>query len=285
MSNEASRRPGGAQLATRVRRDSSNTLVYADVLRYLETIKTTKSWADESQPQLDQVLRMRDSALIAGAWLYIPRRTELVSLKLGALLFTDELRTEFLISKKARRVKICERCGARNAGKVRNENKALPFQPSAFCSVCGQDISGTPLTVIAGRMVKKSLAISMKEPLTAYIVTWANWLWKRGATDDSWLFPGVDKSMRGFDPRRHLSGKRFYQICRRLDDSLTPHIFRYGHCEALLRMRDKNGLPMFSHSEISEIIGWSSTAMVDLYSMRHGLTVSGAKYSQLIGNG
>lgn len=285
MSNSTSRR-NHTDLPTKVRRDSSNTLVYSDVEKYLGIIRDARHWASESEPQLDGVLRMRDSAMLAAAWLFIGRRNELVSIKLGDLLFTaDSLEAKLQVEKKKRNIKVCPQCGTKNAAKAHNQNPAVPFQITAHCSVCGSDISAVPLTPVPGRLAQKHITVSLKEPLTAYIATWTDYLWKHGARDESWLFPRVAPNMLSLWLDQHISGDVFWLLCKRLDPSLTCHTWRYGHTEALLRMRDKNGLPMFSHSEICELVGWSSTAMVDLYSLRSGLTVSGAKYSSIVGNG
>lgn len=246
----------------RERRDQPKTLTDIQVLQLIKQIEEIKQYT-KLDAKHDRLMRLRDQALIALAWIFFKRGGEDLDVTLRDIYFDkQELHVTFQIEKRSRRIKVCPECSDSNALKA------------VFCKQCGGNIEniehtmkGEPGTVI---VTKRK---TMKSPFCIFVVKWVQELRKLGCSSDDYLFPQYSIFTRDFVFDKQITVTRFNQILQRLDVTLTSCMFRYGHSEKLF-------VQGYTPYEVKEIGDWASDHMPEVYAKRKGFTKSQKRFAK-----
>ena len=247
----------------RVRRDSPQTLTDRQVQTLIDRIDQIPDYT-RLRAEHDVLVRLRDKALIALAWIFFKRGNEILKVKRSEVTVTDqELLVTFRIQKKAKAYRVCPECGDKNARRA------------IYCKTCGCDISMTPLTKLAREDTVVTKRKSLSFPFCRYVTDWIGIIdaleLKPKIRVQAHIFPPFH--FAGFSWKKHLTVQRFDQILQRLDPTLTSHMFRYGATEKLLILG-------YTPYEAKEIGDWASSRMPEEYAKRKGLTISQRQYAQ-----
>jgi len=261
----------------RKRRDDSNTMTDRDITMMINKIRDSTNYTSPHvSDTVTELIKQRDTALIALSYTFFKRVSENLSLKVKDISNdSHKLTVKYQIEKKSKHYRSCV-CGENNA------------KASVFCKTCGANISKNKIIEIhvAGEPEFKTKTKNLKYPYTKYVVDWVNTM-KNGAlvtgekvesdalvTSESWLFPSYSffGNCWNVNSKKHLSIARFNQILQKLDTSLSSHLFRYGKTENLLRAG-------YSKIEISNIGDWSSEKIVETYAKRKNITMEELRFS------
>jgi len=262
----------------RERRDRPYTLTDADVLSLLEKIDSSTDYAHldfGSSPQAEELkayyealMKHRDKALIALAWLFFKRGSEVLGVRLGDVFIDEEdkkVEVTFTVKKKAKTFKVCPKCGEKNARKAR------------YCKACGSSIVDVPVRRKASKtptiVVKRK---TLENPFARTFVRWIRVLKRFQLSPEAYVFPPFDVAKKTFNFERHLTVARFDQILQRLDYTLTSHMFRYGAAEKYLRLK-------YTPHEVAQFGDWASSVMVEKYAKRKGITPEQERFAEELG--
>ena len=251
----------------RERREQPMTLIDRHVMQLIESIERMEEYT-KLDHRYDRLIRMRDKALIAQAWIFFKRANENLRVKLKDVYYDrSELMITFHVRKKGRKRKICPVCGEENAGKA------------LFCKKCGSSIRDVEPKTIWPPEITVTKRKSLEYPFCHYVVDWVEAYRKIAPSLDAFLYPSFtfkvagNLVIQGFNYYKHITVDRFNQILQRLDPTLTSHMFRYGHTEKLLRLG-------YTPHELKEIGDWESSRMPEIYAKRKGLTKPQKEFSR-----
>jgi integrase len=248
----------------RARRDRANTFTNLDALKLINKIDSIPAYVSTKlDSRFDKLLRLRDKALIATAWVWFKRAGEVLALRREDVALTDrELLVTFQIQKKQKRFKICFRCKTRNGVK------------SNYCRECKTDLRNVGVIQKGNsRIVTKRKTLRNK--FTKYVVDWLLEFDK--FTKKGWFFPALrvvfTSAYFDFNSINPMSIQNFDRILNRLDPKMTSCLFRYGGVEKYLVLG-------YNPHELKEIGDWSSSKMPEVYAERKGLTPALRKWSE-----
>lgn len=244
----------------RERRERALTLTDSQVMELLNKIDELQRYT-KLNPDQDRLIRIRDKALIALAWIFFKRGNEILKVKLGDVYYDDkELNVTFHISKKAKTFKVCPSCNEINAKRA------------VYCKKCGANLKTVELKKEKGEtvVVKRK---SLQYPFCRYVIEWVEEAKKNNCKPDDYLFAPFNFQAQSFLWGKKLTIQRFDQILQRLDPTLTSHMFRYGATEKFLRLG-------YTPYDLKEIGDWSTSIMPETYAKRKGLTLSQKKFAE-----
>ena len=213
----------------------------------------------KQEPNIDTMIKIRDSALIATNWIWFKRANEILRLKFGDLTLTDtQVMVNMLIEKKQKKYKICPYCEK----EVKNSRK------SNFCKICGNNIENLDLTVLGAKPEPKTKRKGIDFHFCKYLVTWFEVMHDYLNADlDSWLFPRYHNFSGKFllHSKNHLTVQWYDKMLQRLEPTMTSAMFRYGGAEKYLNLG-------YSPRKVAEMGDWSNSQMPERYAQRKGLT-------------
>ena len=245
----------------RERRDQSYTLTDKQVLELIKKIKESKNYT-KTPGEHETLLKKRDMALIALAWIFFKRGGEILSVKLKNVYFNDEeLAVTFKIEKKGKRLKVCPKCKEKNSSRA------------SFCKKCGYPIKDIKVTLIGQKSFVVTKRMTRKNIFCDYVIDWVELAKKLGCPPDGFIFAPYHYLSNSFLWHTPMTIQRFDQILQGLDPSMSSCMFRYGATEKYLRL----GYTIF---ELKEIGDWTSSKMPEIYARRKGLTPSQRKFSE-----
>ena len=229
---------------------------------------------------LNELVKIRDSAAIALNWTYFKRAREILGITFGSIGTavnedpnTGEtmkvLTVSILIEKKQKQNKVCPRCKDSKGQPIKNSLN------SKFCKQCGRNIEKAEVLTVGVKPEPKIKSKAIDEHFTQYVLRWYEKLKVIGAKPNWWLFPkwNVFSNNFLFTAEAPLSVARYDQILQRLDPTMSSCMFRYGGTEKCYRLG-------YTSHEIADIGDWSSDTQPERYAKRLGLTVSQMKYAK-----
>ena len=243
------------------RRNRPKTLTDAQVMELIHKIDETEQYT-KLRKSFDELIRPRDKALISLSWIFFKRGSETLRTKLKDVYIDDrQLEVTFSITKKSKRVKTCPSCGEKNANK------------STYCRLCGRNIE----YVEPIKKKEESFIVTKRKnieyPFCRRFVEWIKTLKELGCKGEHYVFPPFIYLKKTFEFSKHLTVQRFDQILQRLDNTLTSHMFRYGHSEKLFRLG-------YTPFEVKEVGDWQSSRMPEIYAKRKVFTFSQRKFAE-----
>ncbi len=246
------------------RRDSAFTLSDKEALKLIEKIgRGNYTKCDEAA---DQMIRLRDQAIIALEQTWFKRGNEGLSLNFSDIGYNEtEVIVTFTIEKKSKAYKICGSCNTKNA------------KAANFCKKCGIDLKQVEPTRASQKPVRRTKSKTRKQVFMPYIVAWIQKLEELKVPRDSWLFPRYHYFSRSFlwstKKYKHMTVERLNQILQNLDPTLTSCLFRYAGAENNLRKG-------YTPTDLKEIGDWSSSRIPEIYAERKGLTPTQKRFSE-----
>lgn len=250
------------------RRDRSQTLTDQQVETLILQVETTPNYT-KLKPKIDQLIRLRDAALIGAAWTWFKRGGEVLKMQYGDITFEgEEIAVSLTIEKKQKRIKLCPYCKTKDKP-TKNAIK------STYCKNCGKEILQIEPIKIgeANKRVTKRKKITY--PFIQPLIAWYKALEKIKPQSDFWMFPRYHYFSQKFlfKAEKPFTVQRFDQILQKLDFTLTSSMFRYGGAEKYLRLG-------YTPFELKEIGDWSSSKMPEIYADRKGLSPSQKKFAE-----
>lgn len=243
------------------RRNRPKTLTDGQVTELINRIDEMEHYTKLRQP-FDELIRVRDKALISLSWTFFKRGSENLRVKIKDVYFDQtQLEVTFTISKKGKLVKTCPVCTERNSGR------------SLYCKMCGNNIRHVQVIRETAQFFIVTKRKSMEYPFCQTFVQWMTVLKELECKEEHYVFPPFIYLEQRFDFDRHLTVQRFDQILQKLDYTLTSHMFRYGHSEKLFRLG-------YTPFEVKEVGDWQSSRMPEVYAKRKGFTVSQRKFAE-----
>jgi len=216
------------------RRNRPNTLTDAQVTELIRKIDEMEHYTKLGK-SFDNLIRKRDTALIALAWIFFKRGSETLRTKLKDVYVDDgQLEVTFSINKKSKRV------------------KSIKKEAESF--------------IVTKRK-------NIEYPFCRHFIEWIKILKELGCKGEHYIFPPFIYLKKTFRFSRHITVQRFDQILQKLDNTLTSHMFRYGHSEKLFRLG-------YTPFEVKEVGDWQSSRMPEIYAKRKGFTVSQRKFAE-----
>ena len=252
----------------RKRRESPETLTDEDVEKLIFKIDAQKDYVSPTfDKDIDNMVRLRDKALIALTWTFFKRGGEILNLKRKDIVKTDkELIISFNIFKKQKRCKICPKCGEVNGFRNR------------FCRKCRESLENVKIQLLGGKLqVSKRKSLSYK--FIKYVCDWLEIFDKHTekmpGREDFLLFPPlrIRFTTATFRFDKPMTIQNFDRILKRLDPSMTSCLFRYGGAEKFLSLG-------YTPYELKEIGDWESSSMPEVYARRKGLTKVQLRWSE-----
>lgn len=245
----------------RARRDKPLGFTDNDVKQLIKDIEDISDYISQTltrhKPELNELMRTRDKAMIAITWIWFKRGGEVLKLKRKDIALSEkEVLVTFSISKKKRRSKICIRCDEKNGFK------------SKFCKKCGENLENTEVFEEGGeKFVTKRK--TLKNSFVKYVIQWLKRFDELIKDDEAWLFPPLrvvfSHAYFDFLAKKPMTIENFDRILKRLDVTITSCLFRYGGAEKYLML---GYLP----HQLKEIGDWSSSRMPEIYAERRGIT-------------
>ena len=243
------------------RRNRPKTLTDAQVMELIRKIDDMEQYTKLRKP-FDNLIRLRDKALISLSWIFFKRASETLRTKLKDVYVDNEqLEVTFSINKKSKRAKTCPSCDEKNSTK------------STYCRLCGCNIEYVELIKKEAESFIVTKRKSIEYPFCRHFIEWINTLKELGCKGEHYIFPPFVYLKKTFRFSRHITLQRFDQILQRLDITLTSHMFRYGHSEKLFRLG-------YTPFEVKEVGDWQSSRMPEIYAKRKGFTVSQRKFAE-----
>jgi ribosomal protein L40E len=247
------------------RRDSAFTLTDKEALELIERIQASPNYTKCGE-DADQIIRLRDQALIALEQTWFKRGGEGLSLQVSDAGYTDkEVIVTFTIEKKSKAHKVCAGCNQKNA------------KSANFCKKCGLDISKLEPIRVSQKPVRRTKSKTRKQIFMPYLVAWLQKVEEMEIPRESWLFPRYHYFSRSFlwnsNKYKHMTVERLNQILQRLDPTLTSCLFRYAGAENNLRKG-------YTPADLKEIGDWSSSRIPEIYAERKGLTPTQKRFSE-----
>lgn len=246
-------------------RDQPLGMTDEKVLQLLQSIDCF-DWYVSSKlgESIDKLVRMRDKALIATAWLFFKRGNEVLKLKRRAAYADDQnLYVTFRIQKKLRRYRQCPNCSALNGA------------ANSFCRSCGSSLQQTQIQQHRASDVVKTKLKTLQSRFAGYVVQWLDAYDRMiSKNPDAYLFPALRVRFNAayWILDQPMTIQNFDRILQRLDPAVTSCHFRYGGVE-------KHLLLGYSPYELKEIGDWETAVMPEIYARRKGLTAAQRKWS------
>ena len=250
----------------KARRDRANTFTDQNALELINKIETIPRYVSPKLgSEINNLLRLRDKALISVNWIWFKRGGEVLGLKRKDIALTDrEILVTFHIQKKQKRYKFCPKCETKNGYR------------SNFCRKCKTDLQrvkvrreGEP------RIVTKRK--TLKHKFTGYILEWLREFDALTEDKESWFFPALrvvfTSAYFDFKSEKPMTIQNFDRILKRLDPKMTSCLFRYGGAEKYLVLG-------YTPYELKEIGDWSSSKMPEIYAERKGITPAQRRWSE-----
>lgn len=257
----------------RENRDTTKFLTDIDVKKLIQKIDSIENYTRlkdvEKKGKIivnrkiyDDLIRMRDKALIALSWIFFKRASETLGLKLRNVVSDGELvSVTFKISKKSKRVKNCLKCGKKNSLNAK------------YCKNCGVNISKVEIVLKGDPYFIRTKTASAQTFFSKQFIMWIETLKNRKCNKDDHIFPPYNRLKNNFLFGKRLTTQRLDQIIQRLDSTLTSHLFRYAGAEKYLRLG-------YTISDVMDIGDWASSAMPIEYARRKGITPAGKKFAE-----
>ncbi len=247
------------------RRDSAFTLTDKEALKLIQQINDSPAYT-KCDTEADQLIRLRDKAIIALEQTWFKRGGEGLSLQVSDAGYTNkEVIITFTIEKKSKAHKICPSCKTKNA------------KSANYCKKCGIEIKQLTPIKVSQKPVKRTKSKNRKQIFMPYIVEWLQTIEQLKIERESWLFPRYHYFSRTFlwssQKYKHMTVERLDQILQNLDPTLTSCHFRYAGAENNLRKG-------YTPSDLKEIGDWSSSRQPESYAERKGLTPTQKKFSE-----
>lgn len=246
------------------RRENAATLTDGQVQKLITTI-TQHPHYTKIEPEINELIKLRDKALIGTNWTWFKRGNEILHLRLGDITVTEqEVMISLLIEKKNKTYKICPNCTEK-----KNSKKAK------FCKVCGANLANTLQTETSKKTSRKVKTKNSKYLFCQPLLEWLKQLDRLKLEPEAWLFPRYHYFSKAFlfYAENPLTIQRYDQILQRLDPTMTSALFRYGGAEKYLRLG-------YTPFELKEIGDWESSKMPELYADKKGLTTSQKKFAE-----
>jgi integrase len=250
----------------KARRDRANTFTNQDAFRLIKKIDSIPSYVSHRlDSRFDQLLRLRDKALIATSWIWFKRGGEVLGLQRKDVTINDqEILVTFKIEKKQKKIKICPVCQTKNG--TRNN----------FCRKCRMNIK-TIRVLVKGNSKIVTKRKTLENNFTEYILVWLEEFDKLTQNVESWLFPSLrvvfTSAFFDFNSQNHMTVQNLDRILKRLDSNMTSCLFRYGGTEKYLSLG-------YTPYELKEIGDWSSSKMPEIYAKRKGITAAQRRWSE-----
>jgi integrase len=247
------------------RRDAAFTLTDKEALRLIEQIRAMGNYT-KCDEAADQMIRLRDQAIIALEQTWFKRGGECLSLNFSDIGYNEtQVFVTFTIEKKSKAHKLCTSCNTKNA------------KSANFCKKCGIDLKQVEPTRISQKPVKRTKSKNRNYIFMPYLVAWIKKLEELKIPRDSWLFPRYHYFSRCFlwstKKYKHMTVERLNQILQNLDPTLTSCHFRYAGAENNLRKG-------YTPADLKEIGDWSSSRIPEIYAERKGLTPTQKRFSE-----
>ena len=240
-----------------------------DVQELITQIENMPNYISKSLgPEIDNLLRLRDKALISVGWTFFKRGSEILGVKRGEVSLDEKyIRIKFHIKKKSKRFKICPTCLLKGK-EVRSGYK------SNFCRECKTDLQDVEIQG-TNKEFTATKRMTLRYKFIRYIVDWLKTFDELtenlGIKDNSeaWFFPSLQVSFNTgwllFFKDKQMSVQNLDHILQKLDPTITSSFFRYFRTEELL---DRGYLP----HELKQVGDWANSFMPELYAARKGLT-------------
>ena len=264
--------------ARRLRRDRANTFTDKHAETLLTKIDETPHYISKVfvSEELDNLMRLRDKALISLNWIFFKRASEVLGLKRKDVQLTSrELLVTFSIRKKKKRMKICPSCEEKNGFK------------NSFCRSCSLDLKDVPVIALGEtKIITKRKTLEYH--FTKHIVNWLQEFDKQTNDKESWLFPPLQVvfNFAFFDFHRirvnkktgepfttSMSIQNYDRILQRLDPKMTSSMFRYGGAEKYLLLG-------YTPTELKSVGDWDSSRMPEIYAERKDLSVAQRRFAE-----
>ncbi len=216
--------------------------------------------------ELDRLVRLRDKALISTAWIFFKRGGEVLKLhRKDVSLSETDIYITFTISKKAKRYKLCTDCGERNGYK------------SNYCRKCSANLQEADVLVDNNPKIvtkRKTLRHKFAEYVHEWVLTFDS---LAPDSPEALFFPPLrvvfSHGYFDFYSPKEMTIQNFDRILKRLDETMTSSMFRYGGAEKYLLLG-------YTPRELKEIGDWSTSYMPELYAARRGLTPTQKRWSE-----
>ncbi|MFA5366234.1 MAG: hypothetical protein WC325_13720, partial [Candidatus Bathyarchaeia archaeon] len=177
--------------ARKKRRERSQTLTDTQVSQLIKDIEDHPNYT-KLDPKENQLIKLRDAALISTDWTWFKRGGEVLKLQYGDITFEgNDIVVSLTIEKKQKRVKFCPYCQTKGKP-TKNAIKA------EFCKNCGKSISKVELKLIGEpnkRVTKRKKATYIfVQPL----IKWYKTIKVFNLKPDNWIFPRYHYFSRQF---------------------------------------------------------------------------------------
>lgn len=250
----------------KARKDRANTFTNQDAFRLITIIDAIPEYVSHKlDSRFDNLLRLRDKALIATSWIWFKRGGEVLGLKRKDIDITErEVLVTFHIQKKQKRYKFCPSCETKNGFK------------SKYCRECNADLRQLEISQDGSlHIVTKRKTLQHK--FTGYILDWLEEFDKLTEDKEAWVFPALrvvfTSAFFDFKSEKPMTVQNFDRILKRLDSTMTSCIFRYGGAEKYLTLG-------YTPYELKGIGDWSSSKMPEIYAERKGITPAQRRWSE-----
>lgn len=251
------------------RRNQNETLTPRDIELLLAKVKTISGYS-KLHPDTDQIVRLRDAAVIALWWLFFKRGGEVLSvLAKNVDVAEDKLVVRYELEKKRHFVLVCK-CGYENNRRDRKNRDGAWIA----CKKCGVSLE-TAARQSKSDKVESLKRRTLKDPFCQYVLDWKTLV----PQEAKWFFPKFQFFKNSFvwDSQKPLTVQWFDKMLQRLDYSLTSHMARYGHTEVLFRAKTPGGSPKYNVHTITQRGDWESYAMPMRYAKRKSISEDEAK--------
>lgn len=265
-------------LKRKERRDSLDTFTKENALQLITQIEEhpryISKYLREQQPELENLLKKRDIAIIAIGTIFFKRGGEILGLRNKDVRYDNRnLYATFTIEKKNKSKKICK-CGQSNGIKAR------------FCKNCALPLDDIPINT-EYKIFRSKKRKTRKDEFVPYVIEWCDIVKQLTPLEDAWFFPPLqvvfdnsyfDFTREHFDKRRNrpahsgMTVQNLDRILQRLDPTMTSSMFRYGITEQLLN----EGVSLMALKKIGD---WSSTKMPEIYAHRLEMTEEERRWS------
>ncbi len=253
------------------RRDSLDTFTREDARKLITQIEEhphyISKYLQERQPELEELLKKRDIAIISIGTIFFKRGGEILGLRNKDVKYDSRnLYATFTIEKKNKSKKICK-CGQSNGIKAK------------FCKNCALPLDDVPINTDY-KIFRSKKRKTRKDEFVPYVIEWCDIIKGLTSLEDAWFFPPLqvvfdssyfDFTRERFNKRTNrlahsgMTVQNLDRILQRLDPTMTSSMFRYGITEQLLN----EGISLMGLKKIGD---WSSTKMPEIYA--HRLEVS-----------
>jgi len=164
--------------------------------------------------RLDRLMRLRDKALIATAWIWFKRAGEVLGIQRKDVSLTNrEILVTFHIQKKQKRFKVCPECQTKNGYK------------SKFCRECKADLQSI-LVKLEGEPFIVTKRKILQHKFTRHIVRWLDEFDELTEDKEAWFFPALrvvfTSAYFNFKSKKPMTVQNFDRILKRLDPNMTP---------------------------------------------------------------